>query len=59
VALLAGGDEEDIHELIDTICHELAHTLYWEHGEEHTEITELFTRIVENTLKIRELDEAV
>ena len=50
-------DEEDIHELVETICHEFAHIIYWEHGKEHTELTEVFTRFVENKLRIRELDE--
>lgn len=49
-------DEEDINELIDTICHEFAHLLFWEHGENHTKATKEFTKVVKSSLKIRELE---
>lgn len=35
-------DHEDHIEIIDTICHELAHLLCFEHCKEHTELTAAF-----------------
>ena len=35
-------------ELVDTICHELAHIEHWEHTEEHKELTKTYrTRAIE------------
>ena len=35
----------NVYSLIETICHELAHLFIWEHGEEHTRLTQEFTNI--------------
>lgn len=35
----------NIYSLVETICHELAHLFIWEHGEEHTQLTQEFTNI--------------
>lgn len=32
-------DMETLLDLLDTICHELAHMTYWEHSPEHKELT--------------------
>lgn len=36
----------DHEELIDTIAHELSHTIYYEHGPEHDAITNWFKTIL-------------
>lgn len=41
---------EDYDELLDTICHEFAHMLAWEHGKRHTNITEIFIKEVKNIM---------
>lgn len=48
-------DQEDIAEIIDTICHEFAHMYYWEHSKDHEEATETMKRVVNSELKLREL----
>jgi len=49
-------DDEDIDELIDTICHEFAHILYWKHGTKHTDTTNQMRNFVNSTLKILECE---
>lgn len=31
-----------IYHLLDTVCHEFAHTVCWEHGYQHTQLTNHF-----------------
>lgn len=38
------------------LCHEFAHMLFWEHGDNHTEVTELFKTVVINKLQMREIN---
>lgn len=40
------------NQLIETICHEIAHLTYWEHNKEHKELTNmLYNTTIENLLK--------
>lgn len=48
-------DQEDIDELLDTICHEFAHLLFWNHDEDHKETTQLFLTLVKSNLEIERL----
>jgi hypothetical protein len=52
-------DIQDRDEIIDTICHELAHTIVSGHNERHERATKLFMTIVLNNLKLLELDGGV
>lgn len=37
----------DTYSLIDTVCHEIAHLYYWQHGEDHSKLTDdLFQKTV-------------
>lgn len=49
-------DNDDIDELIDTICHEFAHLLFWNHNEEHAKTTKAFVNLVKCHLEIEQLD---
>jgi len=49
-------EEEDVNNIIETICHELAHVLYFDHSEKHKELTESFYKIVNLCLKIDNID---
>lgn len=35
-------DNEDLEEIIDTICHEFAHFYFWKHSKENEELTKKF-----------------
>lgn len=48
-------DKDDYEDLIDTICHEFAHMFYWEHGDNHTNLTEKFKALVFSNLKLTNL----
>jgi hypothetical protein len=39
-------EECDIMDIIDTICHELAHIRVWEHGDAHNELTDRYKAYV-------------
>lgn len=52
-------EQEDIIELIDTICHEFAHMFFWEHGEDHTKMTKAMKQCCLSQLKIEYLNEKV
>lgn len=41
----------DHDELVDTVCHELAHAIFCNHGKSHTTTTEHFVNIVNENLK--------
>lgn len=43
------------HDLIHTICHEIAHTKVWRHGKKHTELTNYLISIVK-TKKPHEIE---
>lgn len=43
-------------EITDTICHELAHMIFWEHGEEHTELTNAIKEYISTNLKVYKLE---
>jgi hypothetical protein len=32
------------NEVVDTVCHELAHTIHFDHSEKHTDLTKLLIR---------------
>lgn len=49
-------EDEDIDDLINTICHELAHMLFWDHSTEHTETTKAMFDMVKSELEIRRLN---
>jgi len=51
-----GIDEEEREEIIEVICHELAHMLFWDHSEDHTEATKLFKTVVKSELTIRSIE---
>ena len=38
--------KEDINRLILTICHELAHMIYFDHGKDHSRLTRKYVDIV-------------
>lgn len=40
--------QNDIDDLIDTVCHEIAHFYYWKHNSAHKELTEEYKDIVKN-----------
>lgn len=40
------AEQEDIDEIIDTICHEFAHIYCWEHDAAHKAMTNAFVDIV-------------
>lgn len=44
-------DTENNTDIINTICHEFAHMEYWEHGEEHTNLTIEYMRKVYEQLR--------
>jgi predicted SprT family Zn-dependent metalloprotease len=48
-------DKEDIIEILDTICHELAHILFFNHSDEHKNTTENFKTIVIHELEACDL----
>jgi len=50
-------DSEDRCEIIDTICHELAHTIVPRHDDLHERATKAFMTIVLNNLEIAELEQ--
>lgn len=39
------------NQLIETICHEIAHLYIWEHGKEHTALTNELYNAVINSIK--------
>lgn len=43
-------------EITDTICHELAHMIFWKHGEEHTELTNALKNYVSISLSLYKLE---
>lgn len=43
-------------EITDTICHELAHMIIWEHGEEHTELTNAIKEYISANLEVYKLE---
>jgi predicted SprT family Zn-dependent metalloprotease len=49
-------EEEDIDEIIETICHEFAHMFFICHDEDHAELTNAFKTVVSSQLKIRRLE---
>ena len=49
-------DEEDINEIVDTICHEFAHMFFWNHDDDHKGLTNAFKSYVLSELKIRFLE---
>ena len=46
-------DKEDRDDIIDTICHELAHILVWEHNDLHKQFTENFVKLVNIDSQLR------
>ncbi len=44
-------DNEDFDLLIETICHEFAHMFFWNHGEDHSRLTEDFKTLVKLSLE--------
>jgi hypothetical protein len=52
-------DDEDHIEIIDTICHELAHTIEMKHCKWHDEVTQAFKKVVVNRLEKLERGVAV
>lgn len=51
------ADKEDLVEIIDTICHELAHLISMRHDELHKRATKAFKTIVLTKLEIMELEQ--
>ncbi|MGE5438136.1 MAG: SprT-like domain-containing protein [Syntrophothermus sp.] len=49
-------DKEEQEEIINTVCHELAHLIFWEHGKNHTKVTKLFSKIVNGNLRLMYLN---
>lgn len=45
-------DKEDVEELIDTISHEFAHMSFWDHGENHSELTNAYKTMILSQLQI-------
>lgn len=50
-------EEEDIEEIIDTICHEFAHIHFRRgHSEDHQKLTLIFKEMVIENLKLRKIN---
>ncbi|MCT4606653.1 MAG: hypothetical protein N4A64_11220 [Marinisporobacter sp.] len=48
-------DEEDIHDILDTISHEFAHMDFWEHDEKHSKLTRLYYDLIKCEIKLMPL----
>ena len=42
--------DEDYEELVDTICHEFAHMLAWDHGDRHASLTKKFIKEIKKIM---------
>lgn len=45
-------NHDNLGQLIDTIAHEIAHIMVWEHNKEHTHIKMLLKKIIKINLEI-------
>lgn len=52
-------DNKNLMFLIDTIAHEIAHFIHWEHNTEHTKLTKKFTKELIQEFKIKKATEVI